>query len=136
MRTNIAFLLCMVLSLLSACASGPRRVPTFEEAVKETPNLESGIYNRTNGENVQVTVTSLKARIEELEKQLTDARKEGEFYKRTNEELKYENIGLRARGNYQLTEERPVVKGFDEKHNAIVEKTEVNREPAKVEDRK
>lgn len=103
MRTHI-LILCVAMTLLSACASGPRRVPTFEEAVKESPNLESGIYNRTNGENVQVTVTSLKARIEELEKQLTDAHKEAEYYKRTNEELKYENIALRARGNVQLSE--------------------------------
>jgi uncharacterized protein YcfL len=126
--------LIMILAALSlvGCATA-KRVPTFEEAVKDNPNLESGIYNRTNGENVAVTVTSMKARIAELEKQALDAQKEAEYYKKTNEELKYENIGLRARGNYQMTEQKPVIKGFDEKSNPIVEQTVVNREPAKVE---
>jgi len=126
----------IILTLLAVslvgCASAPR-VQTFEEAIRDNPNLESGIYNRTNGENVAVTVTSMKARIAELEKQVLDAHKEAEYYKKTNEELKYENIGLRARGNYQLTEQKPAIKGFDEKNNPIVEQVTVNREPAKVQ---
>ena len=125
--------LILLLALtMVGCASAPR-VQTFEEAIKDNPNLESGIYNRTNGENVAVTVTSMKARIAELEKQVLDAHKEAEYYKKTNEELKYENIALRARGNYEMTEQRPVIKGFNEKNNPIVEQVVVNREPAKKE---
>lgn len=124
-------ILILALAGLAGCAS-EQRIPTFAEAVKENPNLESGIYNRTNGENVQVTVTSLKARITELEKQLLDAQKETEYVKAENEQLKYENIGLRARGNYQLTEQKPVITGFDNQNNPIVVQSTVNHEPPKV----
>lgn len=124
-------ILAILAATLAGCAT-ERRIPTFEEAVKENPNLESGIYNRTNGENVQVTVTSLKARITELEKQLLDAQKESEYYKAQNEQMKYENIALRARGNYEMTEQKPVIKGFDQKNDPIVEQETVNREPAKI----
>lgn len=124
-------LIALMAASFVGCAT-ERRIPTFEEAVRENPNLESGIYNRTNGENVQVTVTSLKARITELEKQLLDAQKDAEYQKAQNEQLKYENIALRARGNYQLTETKPVIKGFDSNSNPVVEQQTVSREPAKV----
>lgn len=125
-------ILIMVIALMAVgCASAPR-IQTFKEAISDNPNLESGIYNRTNGENVQVTVQSLKARIEELEKEKSDARKEADYYKRTNDELKHENMLLRVRGNYTMEREQPVLKGFDNRANPIVEKQIVNPEPQKL----
>lgn len=112
-------LIVMALPLCFGCAT-ERRVPTFKEAVAENPNLESGIYNRTNGENVQVTVQSLKAKIEELEKQLYDAHHETDYYKRQNDELQHENSILRVKGNYELERQSVNVEGFDASHNPIV----------------
>ena len=114
---------------LTACAH-EQRVLTMREAVSDNPNLESGIYNRTNGENVQVTVTSLKAANEEMQKKLSDAQREVDYLKRTNEELKYENMALRVRGNVALTKEVVEVKGFDAKSNPVLEKKTVDVVPA------
>lgn len=121
MRKILIVLTLFSMSFLFGCAS-ERRIPTFKEAVAENPNLDSGIYNKSNGENVQVTVTSMKARIEELEKQLYDARHEADYYKRTNGELEHENLGIRVKGNYELDHETTEVEGFDARHNPIVNK--------------
>jgi hypothetical protein len=115
-------ILIFTLGTLVSCSS-TTKVKTFKEAIAENDTLESGIYNRPNGENVQVTVQSLKARIEELEKEKLDAIKEANYYKRTNDELKYENMTLRVRSNMEL-EKQPKVTGFDKDSNPITEKAE------------
>jgi hypothetical protein len=120
------YLIFLFVSLfLVGCATSERRIPTFKEAVAENPNLESGIYNKSNGENVQVTIVSLKAKIEELEKQLFDARHEKDYYKRQNDELQHENMALRVHGNYELEKQVTNVQGFDANHNAVFNKTTV-----------
>jgi hypothetical protein len=124
-------LIVLALSTLFGCAH-ERRIPTFKEAIDDNPNLESGIYNRTNGENVQVTVQSLKARIEELEKQLYDAHHETDYYKRQNDELQHENMTLRVRGNYQMERQSVNMQGFDNRNNPIYEKVTVPAEPPKA----
>ena len=119
-------------SVLSGCAGTPyNKVHTFKEAVDERPDLESGIYNRENGENVEVSVKSLKAEIADLEKQLHDSQKETRYYKGQNDELEHENMLLRAKGNYTMEHEKPEITGWDRQSNPIVRKVRVNPEPAK-----
>ena len=119
-------------SVLSGCAGTPyNKVHTFKEAVDERPDLESGIYNRENGENVEVSVKSLKAEIADLEKQLHDSQKETRYYKGQNDELEHENMLLRAKGNYTMEREQPEITGWDRQSNPIVRKVKVNPEPAK-----
>lgn len=113
------------------CASAPR-IQSFKEAVNDNPNLESGIYNKTNGENVQVTVVSLRARITELEKSSDDLARENLYLKQQMESLRYENVVLRAKGNYSLDQEKVKVLGFDKDSNPILGKEKVNPEPAKA----
>lgn len=127
----ILFVLTIILtaSTMTGCATA-NRVPTLKEATA-TGDMESGIYNNTKMENVQVTVISLKARIEILEKELSDSRHETEYYKKMNDEIKYENLILRARGNYEIQKEVKTVKSFDEKANPVVETKTVNLEPPK-----
>lgn len=117
--------------ILVGCASAPR-VQTFKEAINDNPNLESGIYNKTNGENVQVTVVSLRAKITELEKQNDDQAREILYLKQTQEQLRYENVVIRAKGNYSLEQETVKVKGFDKNSNPVTETVKVNPEPPKA----
>ena len=128
MKTKVMFTLAL-LALAPGCAH-EQKVLTFKEAMSDSPNLESGVYNRTNGENVQVTVTSLKAANEELQKKVADLQHELDYYKRTNDEMKFENMALRVRGNVALTKEVVDVKGFDHNHDPILEKKTVEVVPA------
>lgn len=126
------FLIPLVL-MMAACSSAPR-VQSFREAINDNPNLESGIYNRTNGENVQVTVTSLRGKITELEKSNDDLARENLYLKQQMESLRYENVVLRAKGNYSLEQEKVKVVGFDKDSNPIMGKEKVNPEPPKVQE--
>ena len=110
------------LFLVSCSTDSRQKIKTVGEASRSGADIESGIYNRSNGENVQIIVQSLKSKIEELEKQKSDALRDLDYYKRTNEELKNENMLLRVRGNYKLEKESAKVKGFDKNGDPIVEK--------------
>ena len=126
--------LLLLLMILTSCATvDSRKVQSIQEAVKENPNIESGIYNNTHGENVQVNVQTLKARIVDIEKQNDDLSRERDYLKRTNEQLQYENLVLRTRGNYTLEREQSKVIGFDRNSDPLIVKEKVNPEPKKVQ---
>jgi hypothetical protein len=124
MKSSLRTLFLAIAGILtfSCSTEGRQKVKTVEEASRGGVDVESGIYTRSNGENVQVIVQSLKSKIEELEKQKSDALRDLDYYKRTNEELKNENMLLRVRGNYKLEKESSRIKGFDKNGDPIVEK--------------
>lgn len=130
MKTLLALLIPFV---LVGCASAPR-IQSFKEAVNDNPNLESGIYNKTNGENVQVTVVSLRGRITELEKSTDDLTRENIYLKQQMEQMRYEAVVLRAKGNYSLEQEKVKVVGFDAHSNPVTETVKVNPEPPKAKE--
>jgi hypothetical protein len=121
------------LVFLSSCASAPsNRIPTFKEAVDQNPDLESGIYNKRNGENVAVEVTSLRAKLEEEQKKSYDAQREADYQKRTADQVQYENLLLRVKGNYKLEKQVNELQGFDGNKNPIVKQQTVNPEPQQM----
>lgn len=124
------FLIASVGLLLPACASQKsNRIPTFKEAVDNNPDLESGVYNKSNGENVDVQVMSMRAKIEEAEHKAYEAQREADYAKHSAEQVQYENLLLRARGNYKLEKQVNELQGFDRGGNPIIKQQTVNPEP-------
>ena len=104
--------------LTTACASNPQRIPSVQEATAGGTDLESGIYNRKNGENVSVEVTSLREKVSNLEQQLADSKRESNYYKDQNQQLQTENQLLRVKGNYKLEKNRESATGIRSKRKA------------------
>lgn len=108
---------------LTGCATTDR-VKTFKEAIEEqNGEIRNGVYLNTKGENVSVQAVNARTKIAELENALTDAQRQVEFHKRRAQELEFENLQLRARGNYELQKEQKQVNGFDKSNNPIVTTT-------------
>lgn len=128
---NKAFYLVLsigALFIVSGCASKPPKVPTFEEAVKEG-DIESGWYTKKNRENVYVDVQAPRQKQEEAEKKAFDLQREADYAKRQNDQLQYENMLLRVRGNYKLEKEVNELQGFDNQNNPVIRQKTVNPEP-------
>lgn len=118
----------ITLFIISGCASKPPKVPTFEEAVKEG-DIESGWYTKKNRENVYVDVQAPRQKQEEAEKKAFDLQREADYAKRQNDQLQYENMLLRVRGNYKLEKEVNELQGFDNQNNPVIRQKTLNPEP-------
>lgn len=127
MKTKLLVLTGILLA--SGCASSPQRIPSVQEATAGGADLETGIYNRRNGENVSVEVTSLREKVAKLEQQLSDSQRETNYYKNQSEQLQTENNLLRVRGNYKLEKTVNHLQGFDQNGKPQIQQQKINLEP-------
>lgn len=71
----------------------------------------------------------LTDKVNRLEQELADARREATYYKSQSEEIQQENRLLRVRGNYKLEKQVNSLQGFDNSGAPIIKTKAINLEP-------
>lgn len=122
------FITVIMVLCLTACAT-QQKVPSLKDAASQG-DIDSGFYNKKNGENVYVDVQSMRQKAEDAEKKAYEAQREADYNKLKAQQLQDENTLLRARGNYKLEKQVNEIQGFDNHNNPVVKQKTLDLDPA------
>lgn len=115
-------ILCAMLFLTGCAGSSPQRIESVQTAAERGDgDIESGIYNNEQNENLAVTVKTLQAEIFEQNQKVMRLEQEIQSEKLKNQALTHEQNVLRARAQVRERRNPASIKGWTPSGDPVLE---------------